>query len=77
MYGKEKRLSLGVYPDVPLQQARRRRDENRTLISNGTNPSEHRHLVKQTQADSFKVVSEEWLALQEKKLSAVTLSKAK
>jgi len=29
--GKEKRLSLGVYPDVKLKKARERRDEMRSL----------------------------------------------
>lgn len=33
--GREKRLSLGVYPDVGLKQARDRRDECRKLLSNG------------------------------------------
>jgi phenylalanyl-tRNA synthetase alpha chain len=40
--GKEKLLSLGVYPDVSLQEARRRRDEYRQLLANGVNPSNHR-----------------------------------
>jgi len=30
--GKEKRLSLGVYPDVGLKEARERRDAARTLL---------------------------------------------
>ena len=29
--GKEKRLSLGVYPDVPLAKARQKRDDARKL----------------------------------------------
>lgn len=28
--GKEQKLSLGIYPDVSLKEARRRRDESRT-----------------------------------------------
>lgn len=32
--GKEKRLSLGVYPDVSLASARERRDEARKLLAN-------------------------------------------
>ncbi|MDP7372239.1 MAG: Arm DNA-binding domain-containing protein, partial [Nitrospinota bacterium] len=32
--GKEKRLSLGVYPDVSLKNARARRDEARKLLAN-------------------------------------------
>lgn len=37
--GKEKRLSLGVYPDVSLKAARDRREECRKLLSNGVDPS--------------------------------------
>ena len=39
--GKEKRLSLGVYPDVKLKAARERRDEARTLVANNIDPGEH------------------------------------
>jgi hypothetical protein len=39
--GKEKRLSLGVYPDVSLTEARTRRDDFRTLLADGIDPSEH------------------------------------
>ena len=33
--GKEKRLALGVYPDVSLKQARTQRDEARKLLAGG------------------------------------------
>jgi hypothetical protein len=33
--GKEKRLSLGVYPDVSLKDARNRRDDSRRLLADG------------------------------------------
>jgi len=36
---KEKRLSLGIYPDVSLKAARTRRDETRKLIAEGIDPS--------------------------------------
>jgi len=39
--GKEKQLSLGVYPDVPLAEAREKRDTLRALLADGTNPSAH------------------------------------
>lgn len=39
--GKEKRLSLGVYPDVSLVEARERRDSYRALLADGIDPSEH------------------------------------
>ena len=43
--GKEKRLSLGVYPDVSLK-SRERRDEARRLLANEVDPSEHRKAIK-------------------------------
>ncbi len=64
--GKEKRLSLGVYPDVSLKDARERRDEARKLLANGTNPSENRKAKKAAKveraANSFEVVAREWFA---------------
>ncbi|SFM28341.1 protein of unknown function [Ectothiorhodospira mobilis] len=49
--GKEKRLSLGVYPDVPLKDARERRDEARKLLANDIDPSEHRQAQKAAKED--------------------------
>jgi hypothetical protein len=40
--GREKRLSLGVFPDVKVSQARERRDEARELLVEGIDPSELR-----------------------------------
>ncbi|MGF6730660.1 hypothetical protein OKW50_002741 [Paraburkholderia youngii] len=40
--GKEKRLSLGVFPDVKAEEARERRDEARKLLVAGTDPGELR-----------------------------------
>lgn len=62
--GKEKRLSLGVYPDVSLKDARQRRDDARKLLENGTDPSESRKAGKRAErlaaANSFEVVAREW-----------------
>lgn len=44
--GKEKQLSFGVYPDVPLQDARKQRDEAREALANGIDPSEQRKAAK-------------------------------
>ncbi|CAM2191228.1 Integrase [Paraburkholderia kururiensis] len=68
--GKEKRLSLGVYPDVGLQKAREKRDDARKLVADGVDPSAHRRAQKQARADananSFEVVTREWLEKQKK-----------
>lgn len=37
--GKEKKLSIGCYPEVGLAEARRRRDDARELLSSGKDPS--------------------------------------
>jgi integrase len=64
--GKEKRVSLGVYPDVSLRDARDRRDESRKLLADGIDPSVNRKATKSASADrasnSFEVVTREWLA---------------
>ncbi|MCH7869905.1 MAG: integrase arm-type DNA-binding domain-containing protein [Myxococcales bacterium] len=62
--GKDKRLSMGVYPDVTLKLARERRDEARKLLANGIDPSAHRKANKSAKfgraANSFEVVATEW-----------------
>ena len=75
--GKEKLLSFGVYPDVSLKLARDQRDAARKQLAMGINPSEHRQTTKQAKEDSFQAVADEWLEQQGKKLSPVTLNKAK
>jgi len=64
--GKEKRLSLGVYPDVCLKDARQRRDDARKLLADGVDPGENRKAVKANKteraANSFEVVAREWFA---------------
>jgi integrase len=65
MAGKENRLSLGVYPEVSLKDARERRDEARRLLAHGINPSQARKgLQAEAQADqeTFKYLAEEWFA---------------
>ncbi len=64
--GKEKRLSLGVFPDVGLKDARERRDAIRKLLADGIDPSEHRKVMKTATADraanSFEIIAREWFA---------------
>lgn len=64
--GKEKRLSLGVYPETPLKDARARRDEARKLLANGIDPSAARKAAKHATAEnagnSFEAVAREWYA---------------
>lgn len=64
--GKEKRLSLGVYPDVSLKEARDRRDAARKLLADGVDPGANRKIQKAARveqaANSFEVVAREWYA---------------
>ncbi len=64
--GKEKRLALGVYPEVSLSLARERRDEARKLLAQDIDPGEHKKATKAAKADraanSFEVVAREWFS---------------
>lgn len=64
--GKEKLLSLGVYPDVSLKDARDRRDEARKLLANAIDPGENRKVQKAAKveraANSFEAIAREWFA---------------
>jgi len=43
---RENRLSLGTYPEIPLTDARKRRDEARATVAAGIDPSEQRKAAK-------------------------------
>lgn len=62
--GKEKLLSLGIYPDVGLKDARAKRDEARKLLADGIDPGENRKAQKlarvERAANSFEVIAREW-----------------
>lgn len=64
--GKEKLLSFGKYPDVPLIRAREKRDTAREQLADGIDPGEHRKAAKAAGAErasnSFEVVAREWFA---------------
>lgn len=62
--GKEKRLALGVYPEVTLAQAREARDDARKALKNGTDPGQLRREAKAAsafdQANTFEAVARLW-----------------
>lgn len=65
--GKSCMISLGVYPDVSLEDARIRRQEARTLLAQGINPSEERKRRKsaqraeeQIQQNTLEKVARQW-----------------
>jgi integrase len=71
--GREKLLSLGIYNDVSLKDARAKRDDARKLVAAKTDPSNKRKVEKIAHADTFKAIAEEWLTKQSKTLSAETV----
>lgn len=66
--GKERRLAVGVYPDLNLKNARARRDEARKLLSSGVDPVCQRKKDKLLQAErsgeTFEKVGREWYSKQ-------------
>ncbi len=66
--GKEKLLSLGVYPSTTLAAARKKREEAKELIAQGIDPSRQRKEAKATQRieeakakNTFYTISQAWL----------------
>ena len=68
---KEKLLAVGVYPDVSLANARKAREQARSLLAEGIDPMAHKKALKlakgEAAANSFKVVAMEWLEQRGKK----------
>lgn len=66
--GKEKSLSLGVYPSVKLKEARAKRDDQRKLLEGNLDPSAERKAAKLKShiaaTNSFEAVANEWYAKQ-------------
>lgn len=66
--GKEKMLSLGIYPAIGLQDAKVARDNARKLVAQGIDPSEHRRSSKEAAKlaaeNSFEAIANEWLGRQ-------------
>ena len=65
--GKEKRISLGVYPRTSLQEARKQRELLKEQIAKGVDPSHERKEAKQIAKDTalknqrtLKAVSDEY-----------------
>lgn len=63
--GKQKRMSLGTYPEVSLREARTLRDEARALLAKGINPRAHRKQKRQSvrlaDENTFKAVFDKWV----------------
>ncbi len=64
--GKEKRLALGVYPEVSLNEARDKRAQARKLLAEGSDPSLAKQEAKRIQTlnsqTTFEAITREWHA---------------
>lgn len=60
--GKQKTLSVGLYPEISLPDARSKRAELRGQVANGIDPSQQRKAERASQsgADSFEPIAREW-----------------
>lgn len=79
-FGKERLLSHGIYPDVTLAQARKKRDEARAMVANGDDPAVQKRLDQieaETQSrTTFLLVAEEYLQMaHDRELADATLRK--
>ena len=70
--GKQKRISLGNYPEIGLREARALRDEARALLAKGINPhtdrKQKRHAIKLASEYTFKAVFDAWVEHRRKEL---------
>lgn len=72
--GREKLISLGVYPDTSLQLARKKRDDARRQVAEGIDPSAKRQAERVAVGNTFEAVALEWLASQAKTLAPGTVT---
>ena len=80
--GKEKKLSLGAYPETGLKEARGKRDEARKLLDAGIDPGAQRRIDKLGKAlqaaNTFQAIADEYIAKKTREgLAQVTLAKAR
>lgn len=79
--GKEKMLSLGVYPEISLSDARQTALEARKDVAKGFDPSESRKAAKSelktTLRGNFRAVAEEWYAHKARSWASETARKAR
>ncbi|HHG5368145.1 TPA: tyrosine-type recombinase/integrase [Pseudomonas aeruginosa] len=63
--GKQKRMSLGTYPEIGLREARALRDQARALLAQGVNPKlerkQRRRAVRLADEHTFKAIFLQWV----------------
>lgn len=72
-HDKQLRISLGIYPDVSLKEARQRREAARALVANNIDPRSHRRAERQKAShaanNTFEAVASRWHEFRSKKLT--------
>lgn len=67
--GRQKRMSLGTYPEIGLKEARTRRDDARSLVAQGINPlrqrEKDRRSATEAEENTFEAVYEKWYAFRQ------------
>lgn len=65
--GKQKTLAFGVYPSIPLAQARAMRERARQVLANGRDPADDKaYLIAPSHGGvTFRSIADEWLKAQE------------
>ncbi|PMR78730.1 tyrosine-type recombinase/integrase [Billgrantia endophytica] len=68
--GRQKRMSLGTYPEISLREARTRRHEARALVAKDINPQSQRvkdrRIATQAEQSTFEAVYEKWFKFRER-----------
>lgn len=71
---KRTNMGFGAFPEVSLADARRKREEARSLLARGIDPQEHlkeQHASALAEAaNTFSAVAERWMALKKTKVTA-------
>ena len=77
LHGKRRSMSLGVYGDVSLKNARTRLQEARTHVADGIDPVRARAQARAAErtTDAFSVMAEDWYAVRTGALASKTRSK--
>ena len=80
--GKQKELAIGTYPEISLAEARQRRDEAKTHLRDGKDPTVEREKARRVELeragaeDTFAKVADEFVAkCRRESFSEVTLIK--
>ena len=71
---KRKNLSLGIFPDITLAEARQHRLEARSLVASNIDPKEHRDniqkVIEQEHLNTLKKVASDWFEIKKTKVSS-------